>query len=392
MIKEKDMNQTRLKCWISIFILFHLLMLTLTGCSASISESTRSDNVSSIENASENASEEDNGLTVHFLDVGQGDCTLITQGSHAMMIDAGDNDQGTKIQSYLNYLGIKQLDYLILTHPDADHIGGGDVVIYKFDCKTILMPDKSSDTKTYDDVIQTMKSQNKKATYPGVGDTYTLGDASFTVLSPAVSYSDTNNNSIVIRLTYGKNTFLFTGDAEEQAETDMISSGRSLKADVLKAGHHGSSTSTSEEFLDAVSPSCAVISCGEGNKYGHPHAETLNKFRDRGITVYRTDEQGTITATSDGNTITWNTSPSDSWLTGESTGSSSELVVSGSTSNSTDMTENTSTYILNTNTHKFHLPDCSSVTDIAPHNKEISSLTREELIEEGYDPCGRCKP
>ena len=116
-------------------------------------------------------------LTVHFLDIGQGDCTLLTQDGHAMLIDAGDNDQGTKVQSYLEYLGISSLDYLVLTHPDADHIGGADVVIYKFDCNTILMPERKADTRTYDDVIQAMKSKNYTAIHPEVGDNYAFGES-----------------------------------------------------------------------------------------------------------------------------------------------------------------------------------------------------------------------
>lgn len=255
-------------------------------------------------------------LTVHFLDIGQGDCTLLTQGEHAMLIDAGDNDQGTKVQSYLEYLGISSLDYLVLTHPDADHIGGADVVIYKFDCNTILMPERKADTRTYDDVIQAMKSKNYTAIHPEVGDTYAFGESSFTILSPAKNYQDSNDCSIVLRLTHGSNTFLFTGDAEEEAETDMLASGMDLSADVLKVGHHGSHTSTSDAFLDAVAPTYAVISCETGNSYGHPHAETLNKLRAAGVQMFRTDDQGTITVTSDGSTLTWNASPSDNWVSG----------------------------------------------------------------------------
>ena len=261
-------------------------------------------------------------LTVHFVDIGQGDCMVLTQDDHAMIIDAGDNDKGTLVQSYLEYLGISELDYAILTHPDADHIGGADVVLYKFDCDRVLMPDHSSDTKTYEDVIRVIDDKQIPVEHPVPGDTYTFGNASFTVLSPSKEYKDNNNNSIVIRLTYGNTTFLMTGDAEEEAEEDMLSSGLPLSADVLKLGHHGSSSSTSDDFLSAVNPTWAVISCAEGNKYGHPHAETMNKLRAAGISVFRTDEQGTITATTDGTTITWNASPSETWQTGE--GRSSE--------------------------------------------------------------------
>lgn len=352
-----------------------LIVGLLTGCAPDTT--TASPQMASA-GTKDGASADSDDLTVHFLDVGQGDCTVLTQGGHAMMIDAGDNDRGTAIQSYLQYLGIDTLDYVVLTHPDADHIGGADVILYKFDCKTILMPDKETDTRTYDDVIQTMKEKGYKAEHPLPGDSYVFGDCVFTVLSPAKDYPDNNNNSIVLSLTHGENTFLFTGDAEEEAEQDILQQDFDLRADVLKAGHHGSSSSTSDDFLEAVSPSCAVISCGEDNKYGHPHAETMNKFRQMGVTVYRTDEQGTITVTSDGSSLVWNMSPSDSWLVGEPKGSSSS--------------QNAAVYILNTNTMKFHLPDCASTADILDANKEKSSLAREELIRMGYEPCKRCNP
>ena len=203
------------------------------------------------------------------------------------------------------------------------------------------------------------------------------------MLAPVQSYDDNNNNSIVLRLDYGDNSFLFTGDAESQAEADILASGADVEADVLKVGHHGSSTSTSDEFLAAVSPEYAVISCGEGNSYGHPHAETLNKLRQNGITVYRTDEQGTIVAESDGREITWSSSPSDTWQSGEPSGSDTAAPPSQNQG---------VTYVLNTNTMKFHLPDCSSADDIAAENRKTTDQTREELIAEGYEPCGRCNP
>ena len=246
-------------------------------------------------------------LTVHFLDIGQGDCTLLTQGGHAMLIDAGDNDQGTKVQSYLEYLGISSLDYLVLTHPDADHIGGADVVIYKFDCNTILMPERKADTRTYDDVIQAMKSKNYTAIHPEVSDSYAFGESSFTILSPARNYEDSNDCSIVLRLTHGSNTFLFTGDAEEEAENDMLASGIDRSADVLKVGHHGSETSTCYAFLREIMPQYAVISVGKGNTYGHPAESTLSRLRDADVVVFRTDEQGTIICRSDGRNVTFET-------------------------------------------------------------------------------------
>lgn len=257
-------------------------------------------------------------LEVHYIDINQGDCTLIKLGDKAMLIDAGNNGYGTMVKQYLKKQGVKKLDYVIGTHPDADHIGGLDVAIYNFDCGTIIMPDYSKDTKTYDDVIQTVKNKNYKITEPTAGKVYEFGEAKFTILSPLhYDYGDNANNySVSILLEYGNNRFLFTGDCEEEAEMDMLEQYPDLHADVFKAAHHGSNTANSYEFLEAVSPEYIVISCGEGNTYGHPHAEILNNARAMGIKIFRTDEQGTIVATSDGNKITFNMSPSTSWKSG----------------------------------------------------------------------------
>lgn len=259
-------------------------------------------------------------LEVHFIDVGQGDATLIKCDGHYMLIDAGNNDKGTLVQNYLQHQGIETLDYVIGTHPDADHIGGLDVVLYKFDCKTIIMPDVANDTRTYDDVVQTMKNKGYQTTYPVVGETYTIGGATFTIIAPNKDYgNDMNSWSVGVLLQNGNHRFLFTGDAEEGAEQDILQNGIDISADVYKVAHHGSNTATSQAFLDAVHPTYAVISAGEGNSYGHPHAEVLNRLRAAGVSVFRTDEQGTIVATSDGTTLTWNMSPSESWQAGEGT-------------------------------------------------------------------------
>ncbi len=245
-------------------------------------------------------------LQVHFIDVGQGDATLITCKGHAMLIDAGDNSKGTAIQLYLKKQGVEKLDYLIGTHPDADHIGGLDVIITKFDCDIVMMPGIERDTASCRDVKMAMEYRGYKNTLPVPGTEYSLGDAVFTVIAPNREYGeDYNNASVGILLKFGNTGFVFTGDAESEAEEDMLQNGIDLKADVLKAGHHGSSDSTSEAFLDAVQPSCVVVSCGKDNDYGHPHKTVLNRLEERGITLYRTDEQGSIVAFSDGEKVSF---------------------------------------------------------------------------------------
>lgn len=264
----------------------------------------------------------DTELTVHYLDVGQGDCMLLACDGEYMLIDAGDNSKGTAVQNYLTKQGVKTLKYVIGTHPDADHVGGLDVILYKFDCETVMLPDVSKDTKTYRDVLDTMDGKGYKNTLPTAGAEFMLGSASCMLLGPRISYEDANNNSVVVLVTHGTNKFLFMGDAEAEAEEDILRGGGDVKADVIKVGHHGSRYSSSESFLQAVTPAYAVISCGEDNRYGHPHAETLNTLRAMGVEVFRSDEQGTVVAVSDGSKITWNSAPSDTWKAGEPTGGS----------------------------------------------------------------------
>lgn len=350
-------------------------------------------------------------LTVHYLDVGQGDCILAECDGAFMLIDAGNNNQGTRIQNYLNKQGVKKLEYAIGTHPDADHIGGLDVILYKFDCETVMMPDVSKDTAAYRDVLDTMKQRRYKNTVPEPGDSFKLGSAVCTVLAPSESYEDVNDNSIVLLMEHGENSFLFMGDAGTEEEADILHSGANVEADVLKVGHHGSRYSSSKEFLEAVSPDYAVISCGEDNSYGHPHAETLNNLRAMGVKVFRSDEQGTIVAVSDGSRITWNSAPSDTWKAGEptggsvgSTGKSSTGNTAGSSKSAKSNTDNSvngnqfptgeapasGNYIGNKNNGKLHKATCSSL----PLEKNQAVFgTREEAVAAGYDdPCKRCNP
>lgn len=244
-----------------------------------------------------------------FLDVGQGDCTIIQTEECNMVIDTGNNDQGGYVVNYLKENGIIALDYLILTHPDADHIGGADNVLENIDVETVIMPDVVNDTMTYKEVIEDIDKYQTEIVYPNVGDTFTLGDAEFTILCPEqelVDQSDLNGSSVGIKLVHGKNSFVMCGDAEEKSEQAMVKHlGNGLECDVLKCGHHGSSTATCDEFLKAINPTWAVISCGHDNPYGHPHQEVLEKLQDDDVQVYRTDEMGTIIAVSDGENIRW---------------------------------------------------------------------------------------
>lgn len=257
-------------------------------------------------------------MSVHFIDVGQGDSILIQCGGENMLIDAGTNESGSKIADYLNGLNITRLKYVIGTHPHEDHIGGLDDIIRSFDTDTIILPPIEHTTKTFEDVLDAIEDKSLTITLPKAGAQYLLGNAILTIIAPNDDYGDDLNNwSVGIKITNGKNSFVMAGDAGMISEYDMCENGIDLSADVLKLNHHGSKTSTSEQFLKAVHPWAAVISCGVNNSYGHPAASTLKKLQNFGCDVYRTDEQGTIIAVSDGTKITFNKSPSVSMTSGK---------------------------------------------------------------------------
>lgn len=249
-------------------------------------------------------------VKLHFINVNQGDSILIEDNDHFMLIDAGINEKGDTVKKYLKKLGVEKLDYVIGTHPHNDHIGGLDTVINAFKVDNVLLPDVSIDSENYEDVLEAIADKNLIITRPTVGDNYTLGNASFVIISPnASSYEALNDYSIGIKLTYGSNSFLLAGDIQAVSEAEILENGIDLSADVLKLSHHGSSTSNTISFLDKVDPKYAVISVGKGNKYEHPHSATMQAVNERAINLYRTDKQGSIVFTTDGKIISVNVEP-----------------------------------------------------------------------------------
>lgn len=244
-------------------------------------------------------------LLIDYIDVGQADSILIRNQDKVMLIDAGTNEAGETVVNYLENLGITKIDYLIGTHPHEDHIGGLDDVINKFDIGQIYMPKIETTTKTFEDVLEAIENKNLTVTAPNKGDEIVLGQATGEFMTePILDKDNLNVSSLVFRLEFGNNSFLFMGDAEEENEKTISWP----RTDVLKVGHHGSSTSSSEEFLKQVQPQYAIIMAGEDNSYGLPTQETIDKLNTIGSTIYRTDENGTIQLTSDGNTIEIKTS------------------------------------------------------------------------------------
>ncbi len=281
-----------------------ILSIFLVACENITIEEEKKEETSQMQVKKEFSKE--GALSVHFIDVGQGDSTLVITPDHeTMLIDAGNNGVGKEIESYLKGHGINKIDVLVGTHPDADHIGGIDYIIYNFEIGSFYMPKKSHTTETFKDVLIAAKKKGLKIKEAKYGVNFNLGKSVVCeILNPMRSYGEDNNLwSIVIKATYKNKSFLFTGDAEFENEKDMISSGINLESDVLKLGHHGSSSSTSENFLKAVHPDVAILSCKYKNKYGHPHKETLNLLKEYNIPLYRTDEQGSIVFYSNGDEI-----------------------------------------------------------------------------------------
>ncbi len=252
-------------------------------------------------------SDPDGVCTVHVIDVGQGDSTLLCAGKdHFVLIDTGPDSAEDNLRAYLDELGIKKLDYLVLSHPHEDHIGGADMVLENYDVDNVLMPDVTSNTMTFSSLLDAIESSSASVAVVSAGDTFSAGTLKMTILSPiGSSYDGGNEWSIVLKASFGKISMLFTGDVEETNEYELLNKyGKTvLSSDYLKVGHHGSSTSSREEFISAVSPKIASISCGTGNSYGHPDAATLDVLEKYGAQIYRTDELGSIVFICDGETI-----------------------------------------------------------------------------------------
>lgn len=323
-------------------------------------------------------------LTVTWLDVGQGDAAVIQCGGQTMLIDGGKPEKSSYIYAWLQQHGLSYLDVIVATHVDADHIGGLSGALNYASVGTAYCPVTTGTTETFQSFVKYLAKRDRSITVPTAGETFALGGAQVQILGPLHSAEDSNDNSIVLKLSFGATSFLFTGDAERTEEQDLLNAGVNLQSTVLKVGHHGSDTSTSYPFLRAVAPQYAVISVGAGNSYGHPTEAVLSRLRDAGVTTFRTDLQGEITAVSDGQTVNFSAAKNAAAET---------LANAGAGQNAGQADSATSaSYVLNTNKHKFHLPSCPSVETISPKNRKDVNESREQIISEGYTPCKRCNP
>ena len=320
-------------------------------------------------------------LQVHFIDVGQADAALIICDGKTMLIDGGNAADSNLMYTFLKNQGVEHLDYVIGTHAHEDHIGGLSGALYYAVPETVYCATTSYNSTAFQNFAGSVKKHGKSITIPSVGDRFSLGSAICTVLAVNTT-PDTNNTSIVVRIVHGSNSFLFTGDAEREVEQAMLDREIPLESTVLKVGHHGSYTSTSYAFLRSVMPRYAVISCGKGNDYGHPHEEVLSRLKDADVQLFRTDLQGNIMCTSDGTTVTFSVSHNEGAdvFSRQDYSSEPSQEVSGAD------------YILNTYSMKFHRVDCQWAKQIGEKNRQEYIGSRDDLISQGYAPCGSCQP
>ncbi len=354
------------------FKLISILLALLLLCSCGIAEMPN-DALSKQDDASETVGAEasktesaslsvEGALKVHFLDVGQGDSIFVElPNGECMLIDASEREFANRIISFIDCLGYKKIDHLIATHPHADHIGGMQTVISHFEVGEVYMPEAVTDTKTFINLLEAFDEKGLSITVAKAGLEVDFGGAKGKFVAPSVIVDDMNNCSAVLHLSFGNRAFLLTGDAEIDEEGTIESN---IKCDVLKAGHHGSSTSSGEYLLGKAKPEIVVISCGEGNSYGHPHKEALDRFGNAGIkSIYRTDISGTISITTNGTDLEIK----------------EHVAVLGQ-------------WVLNISSKKVHSSECGGATDMKETNKAYSVRSLSELQALGYALCSTCKP
>lgn len=393
---------------ISLMLLLTLLC-SITACSSTESETTDSQPDTAkqevaVEEQKDIVEEPQYDMTVHFLDVGQGLSILAQSDDQTLIYDGGDSDKSSFVVAYLKEQGVTDIDYLISSHYDSDHVNGLIGCLNAFDVENVICSDYVHDSDTYQSFINTAQSKGLELQHPAVGTAFTFGTGSFEILAPSeIDQNDSNGNSVAIKLTNGNNSFIFTGDAESSSESAMCASGINLDCDVLVPGHHGSATATSWEFLESTVPEYAVISCGVDNQYGHPDKDTMDKLQSMDIQVFRTDKQGTITVTSDGTNLTWSTDPCNDYTPGDAndTGTQPQEQTQDTQSQQTTQPEQTApstsqtveevpgsteqVWVSATGSKYHNKPDCGNMN---PDNAR--QMTRTEAEAMGLEACKKC--
>jgi len=370
------------------------VQLTSTANLGTVSESNQSQSPTAKPTDKITAPPKGSTFKVTFLDVGQADAALIECDGHYMLIDGGDKDSSSLIYSFLKKHSVNHLDIVIASHAHEDHVGGLSGALNYAKADLVLSPVKSYDNDAFTDFVKYANKNGNGIKIPSIGDTYNLGSATVSILGLNAG-SETNDSSIIVKVNYGKTSFLFTGDAERDAEQKVLYSGADLSATVLKVGHHGSDTSTTYPFLREIMPKYAVISVGANNSYEHPTDNTLSRLRDAGANVYRTDLHGDIIFTSDGNTVSVSTEKAatkDEVLTAGGKKSTPQPTTKPADNSSTTTQKTGTDYVGNKNSKVFHYSYCSSVKKMKESNKYYFTGTRDQMIAKGYKPCGNCHP
>lgn len=301
------MNKKKLNKLLNKIILLLLILITIAYTKKELIDNKEKtiENEKTIE-----TSNLSNNLEIYYFDVGQADSILIKDNNNNLLIDAGNNEDGEKLVNYLkNDLNITKFNMIVGTHPHEDHIGGLDNIIDSFDIDTILMPNATTTSKTFESVLDSIERKKYKITVPKTNEEFNYDNINLKILHTGTNEKDLNNTSIVIKLTYINNKFLFMGDATSKVEKKLLE--KDIESDVLKIGHHGSEYSTTNKFLEKVNPKYAIIQVGKNNTYKHPKQTTLDKLNAKNIKIYRTDIDGTIKLTSDGNNIKFKTIKTD---------------------------------------------------------------------------------
>lgn len=334
-----------------------------------------------------------NNLTIHFLDVGQGDSELIQIDNKNVLIDGGEQDMGPRVEAYLRDHGVSSLDIVVATHPHSDHVGGLITVLNDIPVKQVLDIGQAHPSPIYETFLTLINQKNVPYRNPQPGQTIDLDpNLKIEVLNPppAQFADDLNQNSIVLKVTYNKVSFLLMGDAGFEAENSIFAYGYDLKSDILKVAHHGSSSASSPTFLSKVRPAISVIEVGAGNDYGHPTQETLDALQQIGSKIYRTDLNGNIVVTTDGVSYSVTTQKQSVNLATTTPQTKIPAVAQSSipiTSTSTASQQ----FVGSTKSNKYHYPSCSAAKKIKPEN-EIWFTSSEDARAHGYVPCGICHP